>query len=65
MLHEVLEMSTAFSDACIHPARFLCHENRSPDDILSICLTQEIREMYHKKHSVKLGKNEMPGSVRQ
>jgi hypothetical protein len=28
------------------PARFLCHGNGSPDEILLICLAQENREMY-------------------
>jgi hypothetical protein len=44
---------------------FLCHGNGSPDEILSICLAQENREMYPKTHSDKLSKNEIPGSVRQ
>jgi hypothetical protein len=44
---------------------FLCHGNVLPDEILSICLAQENREMYPKTHFGKLSKNEMPGSVRQ
>jgi hypothetical protein len=28
------------------PAHFLCHGNSSPDEILLICLTKEIWEMY-------------------
>jgi hypothetical protein len=44
---------------------FLCYENGSPDQILSIYLAQENREMYPWTHSDKLSKNEMPGSVRQ
>jgi hypothetical protein len=49
----------------ICPARFLLYGNGSPNEILSICLTQENREMYPYTHSGKLSKNEMPGSVRQ
>jgi hypothetical protein len=74
-------MSTAFGDACIRtnyrhltpkvdrngfcPARFLCHGNGSPDEILSICLAQENREMYPQTHSGKLSKNEVSGNIRQ
>jgi hypothetical protein len=48
----MLEMSTAFSDSLsssrlMQPGEeFLCHGNGSPDEILSICLAQENREMY-------------------
>jgi hypothetical protein len=49
-----------FCHAC-----FLCHGNGSPDEILSICLAKENREMYPLTHSGKLSKNEMPCSVRQ
>jgi hypothetical protein len=31
---------------CFCPARFLCHGNGLPDEILSICLAQENQEMY-------------------
>jgi hypothetical protein len=33
---------------------FLCHGNGSPDEILSICLAQENREIYPSTHSGKL-----------
>jgi hypothetical protein len=39
--------------------------NGSPDEISSICLEQENREMYPLTNSGKLSKNEMPSSVRQ
>jgi hypothetical protein len=67
-------MPTAFSDACIHS---FPHDdetwwsvsavtgNGSPDEILSICLAQENREMYPQTHSGKLNRNKIPGSVRQ
>jgi hypothetical protein len=51
----MLEMSTAFSDACIslfssclmQPGeKFLCDGNGSPKEILSICLVEENQEMY-------------------
>jgi hypothetical protein len=45
--------------------RFCSDGNGLPDEILSICLAQENREMYPQTHSGKLSKNEMPGSVRQ
>jgi hypothetical protein len=44
---------------------FLCHGNGSLDEILSICLEQENREMYLDTHSRKFSKTEMPGRVRQ
>jgi hypothetical protein len=44
---------------------FPCHGNGSPDEILSNCFAQEIREMYPYTHSGKLSKNEMSGSVQQ
>jgi hypothetical protein len=44
---------------------FLSHENGSPDEILSIYLAQENREMYPKTCSGKLSKNEIPSSVWQ
>jgi hypothetical protein len=47
------------------PARFPCRGNGSPDEILSICLAQENREMYPYIHSGKLYKNEIASSVRQ
>jgi hypothetical protein len=52
MLYFLLEMSTAFSDACFSSRlmqsgeEFLCHGNGSPDEILSICSAQENREMF-------------------
>jgi hypothetical protein len=55
MLYQVLEMSTAFSNAWIHsfphvwcnPLKSFCSDgNSSPDKILSICLAQENQEMY-------------------
>jgi hypothetical protein len=59
-------MHSLFSSCLMQPGEeFLCHRNDSPDEILSICLAQENREMYPKTHSGKLSKNKMPGSVRQ
>jgi hypothetical protein len=66
-------MITAFSDACINSSsclmqpgdEFLCLGNGSPDEILSICLAQENREMYPWTHSGMLSKNKMRGAVRQ
>jgi hypothetical protein len=54
--------SDAFTLFLTFDARFVCHRNSSPDEIFSICLAQENREMYH---SDKLIKNEMPGRVQQ
>jgi hypothetical protein len=40
-------MHSLFSSCLMQPSEeFLCHRNGSPDDILSICLAQENREMY-------------------
>jgi hypothetical protein len=40
-------MHLFFSPCLMQPGEeFLCHGNGSPDEILSICLTQENREMY-------------------
>jgi hypothetical protein len=36
------------------PARFLCHGNSSPDEILSVCFAQEERKVYLKTHSGKV-----------
>jgi hypothetical protein len=59
-------MYSLFSSCLMQPGEeFLCHGNGSPDEILSICLGQEKREMYPFTHSGKLSKNEMPGCVRQ
>jgi hypothetical protein len=44
-------------------AHFPCHGNSSPDEILLICLAQEIWEMYPWTNSGNLSKNEMPGNV--
>jgi hypothetical protein len=36
-----------FPSCLMQPSEeFLCHRNGSPDEILSICLAQENREMY-------------------
>jgi hypothetical protein len=37
----------------------------SPDEILSICLAQESREICPWTHSGKISNKELPGSVRQ
>jgi hypothetical protein len=59
-------MHLLFSSCLMQPdEEFLCHGNGLPDEILSICLAQENREMYPWTHSGKLSKNEMSGSVRQ
>jgi hypothetical protein len=47
------------------PAHFLCHGIGSPDEILSICLAQDNREMYPYTNSDTLSTNEMPGGIRQ
>jgi hypothetical protein len=44
---------------------FLFHRNCSPDEISSIRLVQDNRELYPQTHSGKLSKNELPGSFRQ
>jgi hypothetical protein len=52
MLYKMLEMPAAFNDSsfphvwCTSVKSFCSDQNSSPDEILSICLAQENREMY-------------------
>jgi hypothetical protein len=47
-----------FSSCMMEPCeQFLCHGNGSSDEVLSIYLAQENRQMYPYTHSVKLSKN--------
>jgi hypothetical protein len=51
-------------DEFLQLKEFLCHRYDTQDEILSMYLAQENREMYSYTHSGKLSRNEMPGSVR-
>jgi hypothetical protein len=55
-----------FPSCLMQPAKGFCSDWNGPlDEILSICLARQNREIYPWTHCGKLSKNVVPGSVRQ